>query len=35
MRGRLNRAEILFREGQYIVQPVFPSRIGYDAALAR
>lgn len=28
----LNRAEVLFREGQYIVEPVLPSRIGYDAA---
>ncbi|MDJ0973376.1 MAG: zinc-dependent alcohol dehydrogenase family protein [Planctomycetota bacterium] len=28
----LNRAETLFREGQYIVQPELPSRIGYDAA---
>ena len=28
----LNRAEVLFRQGQYIVQPDLPARIGYDAA---
>ena len=28
----INRAEIMFREGVYHVQPVFPSRIGYEAA---
>lgn len=28
----LNRAEVLFREGQYIVAPDLPSRLGYDAA---
>lgn len=28
----LNRAEIMFREGQYIEQPAFPARIGYEAA---
>ena len=28
----LNRAEIMFREGRYLVNPKFPSRIGYEAA---
>ena len=28
----LNRAEVMFRTGQYTVDPVFPSRIGYEAA---
>jgi NADPH:quinone reductase-like Zn-dependent oxidoreductase len=28
----LNRAEVMFREGQYLEQPVFPSRIGYEAS---
>ncbi len=28
----LNRAEILFRQGLYLQQPKFPSRIGYEAA---
>ena len=28
----LNRAEVAFRSGTYIEQPVFPSRIGYEAA---
>ena len=28
----LNRAEILFRSGTYLEQPVFPSRIGVEAA---
>src|SRR5215471_683460 len=28
----LNRAEIMFRTGQYIEQPEFPSRIGIEAA---
>jgi NADPH:quinone reductase-like Zn-dependent oxidoreductase len=28
----LNRAEILFRQGQYLEAPVLPSRIGYEAA---
>ena len=27
----INRAEIMFREGVYHVQPEFPSRIGYEA----
>ncbi|KJK48164.1 NADPH:quinone reductase [Lentzea aerocolonigenes] len=28
----LNRAEIMFREGVYYEQPVFPSTLGYEAA---
>jgi NADPH:quinone reductase-like Zn-dependent oxidoreductase len=28
----INRAEIMFREGQYIEQPDFPSSLGYEAA---
>lgn len=28
----LNRAEIMFREGQYLEQPVLPSRLGYEAS---
>lgn len=28
----LNRAEVLFRQGLYLEQAVFPSRIGYEAA---
>ncbi|MEV6235411.1 zinc-dependent alcohol dehydrogenase family protein [Lentzea sp. NPDC051838] len=28
----LNRAEIMFREGAYYEQPVFPSTLGYEAA---
>lgn len=28
----LNRAEIMFRRGAYIEDPVFPARIGYEAA---
>lgn len=28
----LNRAEIMFRKGQYLEQPKLPSRIGYEAA---
>lgn len=28
----LNRAESMFRTGQYIEQPVFPSKLGYEAA---
>ncbi|MEU8837425.1 zinc-dependent alcohol dehydrogenase family protein, partial [Streptomyces sp900116325] len=28
----LNRAEVLFREGNYLDQPTFPSRLGYEAA---
>ncbi|MDL2410739.1 zinc-dependent alcohol dehydrogenase family protein [Rhizobium calliandrae] len=28
----LNRAEALFREGHYVVQPQFPSKLGYEAS---
>ncbi len=28
----LNRAEIMFREGQYLEEPILPSRLGYEAA---
>jgi len=28
----LNRAEIMFRNGQYLESPKFPSRLGYEAA---
>ncbi|MEV6796297.1 zinc-dependent alcohol dehydrogenase family protein [Streptomyces sp. NPDC051320] len=28
----LNRAEIMYREGAYFYQPVFPSTLGYEAA---
>jgi NADPH2:quinone reductase len=28
----LNRAEVMFRQGQYLEEPKFPSRIGYEAA---
>jgi NADPH:quinone reductase-like Zn-dependent oxidoreductase len=28
----LNRAEVMFRSGQYLEQPRFPSRLGYEAA---
>src|ERR1041385_947409 len=28
----LNRAEVMFRTGQYLEQPEFPSRIGVEAA---
>jgi NADPH:quinone reductase len=28
----INRAEVAFRSGQYIVQPELPSRLGYEAA---
>ncbi len=28
----LNRAEVMFREGQYLESPVFPSRIGYEVS---
>lgn len=28
----LNRAEIMFRQGAYLEQPNFPSRIGYEAS---
>ncbi|WFU04624.1 zinc-dependent alcohol dehydrogenase family protein (plasmid) [Rhizobium sp. CB3171] len=28
----LNRAEALFRQGHYIIQPQFPSKLGYEAS---
>ncbi len=28
----LNRAEVMFRQGQYLEQPQLPSRLGYEAA---
>ncbi|MDH2433679.1 zinc-dependent alcohol dehydrogenase family protein [Pokkaliibacter sp. MBI-7] len=28
----LNRAEIMYRNGQYVIDPVFPARLGYEAA---
>jgi NADPH:quinone reductase-like Zn-dependent oxidoreductase len=28
----LNRAEVMFRRGEYVVDPVFPSSIGYEAS---
>ncbi|MDN8540358.1 zinc-dependent alcohol dehydrogenase family protein [Erwinia sp. BC051422] len=28
----LNRAEIMYRNGQYVIEPVFPARLGYEAA---
>ncbi len=28
----LNRAEVMFRQGQYLETPVFPSKLGYEAA---
>ena len=28
----LNRAECVFRKGQYLVQPVLPSKLGYEAS---
>ncbi len=28
----LNRAESMFRLGQYLEEPVFPSKLGYEAA---
>jgi NADPH:quinone reductase-like Zn-dependent oxidoreductase len=28
----LNRAEVMFREGQYLYQPKFPSTLGYEAS---
>src|SRR6266852_1835383 len=28
----LNRAEVMFRAGQYVSQPRFPARLGYEAA---
>ena len=28
----LNRAEVMFRTGQYVTQPIFPAILGYEAA---
>jgi NADPH:quinone reductase-like Zn-dependent oxidoreductase len=28
----LNRAEVMFRSGQYLESPVLPSKLGYEAA---
>jgi NADPH:quinone reductase-like Zn-dependent oxidoreductase len=28
----LNRAEVMFRNNQYLYQPSFPSKLGYEAA---
>ena len=28
----LNRAEVMFRAGQYVSAPKFPARLGYEAA---
>ncbi|CAN5691734.1 zinc-dependent alcohol dehydrogenase family protein [soil metagenome] len=28
----LNRAEVMFREGQYLIDPILPSKIGYEAS---
>ena len=28
----LNRAEVVFRQGRYFAQPIFPSHIGYEAS---
>ena len=28
----LNRAEVMFRQGQYLETPIFPTRLGYEAA---
>lgn len=28
----LNRAEIMYRTGQYVIEPQFPARLGYEAA---
>ena len=28
----LNRAELMFRQGQYLEDPLFPSKLGYEAA---
>ena len=28
----LNRAELMFRRGEYVEPPAFPARIGYEAA---
>ena len=28
----INRAEIMYRSGQYVIEPEFPARLGYEAA---
>lgn len=28
----INRAEIMYRNGQYVIEPEFPARLGYEAA---
>jgi NADPH:quinone reductase-like Zn-dependent oxidoreductase len=28
----INRAEIMYRTGQYVIEPQFPARLGYEAA---
>jgi NADPH:quinone reductase-like Zn-dependent oxidoreductase len=28
----LNRAEVMFRQGQYLYQPILPSKLGYEAS---
>jgi NADPH:quinone reductase-like Zn-dependent oxidoreductase len=28
----LNRAEIMYRNGQYVIEPEFPARLGYEAS---
>jgi NADPH2:quinone reductase len=28
----INRAEIMYRTGQYVIDPVFPAKLGYEAA---
>lgn len=28
----LNRAEVMYRSGQYVIEPRFPARLGYEAA---
>jgi NADPH:quinone reductase-like Zn-dependent oxidoreductase len=28
----LNRAEVMFREGMYLLNPIFPSKLGYEAS---
>src|SRR5882757_6016288 len=28
----LNRADVMYREGNYVEQPVFPAKLGYEAA---
>lgn len=28
----INRAEIMYRKGEYVIEPVFPARLGYEAS---